>query len=62
MCRRLLKQTAFGPTHEPKLMAYPHKVAYGFGRIQGPKFRRLGSVDISIVPECQTFIQHPKNA
>ena len=25
--------------------AYTHKVAYGFGRIQGPKFRRLGSVD-----------------
>ena len=30
---------------ERAFAAYPHKVAYGFGRIQGPKFRRLGSVD-----------------
>ena len=30
---------------ERAFAAYPHKAAYGFGRIQGPKFRRLGSVD-----------------
>ena len=31
--------------NERAFAAYPHKVAYGLGRIQGPKFRRLGSVD-----------------
>ena len=31
--------------NERDFAAYPHKVAYGFGRIRGPKYRRLGSVD-----------------